>query len=479
MNNKKSVFSGLFWKFSERILAQGVSFVVSIVLARILMPEDYGVVAMVNIFIAIADVFVVSGFSTALIQKKDANDVDFSTILYCSLFVSVLIYIILYILAPYIAKFYSESVLTQVIRVFSLRMPLAAYNSVQHAYVSRHMLFKKFFYSTLIGTMISGIVGIFMAYAGFGVWALIAQYMTNSLIDIIVLSITINWKPKLLFSRNSAKTLMSYGSKVLVADLIGTVYNQLRSLIIGKFYSSTDLAYYNRGKKFPELITTNVDGTISSVLFPAMANFSDDKEKIRSIVGQAMRITSFVVFPIMLGMAAVAKPLVLVLLTEKWIEAVPYLQIVCLSGAINSVCNTNLQAIKAIGRSDVVLKLEFIKKPVGLLMVIFSIRFGVKAIAATLPLYGMYAAIVNMSPNKKLIDYGIIQQLRDLLPAILLSILMCSAVSVVGLLMIPPMLKLVLQVLIGAIVYLGVAYATKMDACVYLVNCLREFVNKR
>lgn len=206
MNDKRSVFSGLFWKFSERILAQGVSFVVSIVLARLLMPEDYGTVAMVNVFITIADVFVVSGFSTALIQKKDADDTDFSTILYCSLLVAVVIYIILFVSAPFIADFYNTPILCNVIRVFSLRMPLAAYNSVQHAYVSRHMLYKKFFYSTLFGTILSGFVGIAMAYHGLGVWALIGQYFTNSIVDTIVLSFTVEWKPKRLFQLAQQKS---------------------------------------------------------------------------------------------------------------------------------------------------------------------------------------------------------------------------------------------------------------------------------
>lgn len=478
MNNKRSVFSGLFWKFNERILAQGVSFIVSIVLARLLMPEDYGVVAMVNVFITIADVFVVSGFSTALIQKIDANKTDFSTILYCSLLVSILIYGVLFVAAPFIARFYNEPILCNVIRIFSLRMPLAAYNSVQHAYVSRHMLFKKFFFSTLIGTLISGVVGIVMAYMGFGVWSLIAQYMTNSIIDIIVLSFTIEWKPQLLFSFESAKILMNYGWKVLIADLIGTVYNQMRSLIIGKFYSSADLAYYNRGKKFPELITINVDGTISSVLFPAMSNFSNDKTKIRDIVRRSMRITSFVVFPLMLGMATVAKSLVIVLLTDKWIKAVPYLQIVCISGAINSVCNTNLQAIKAIGRSDIVLKLEFIKKPIGLLMVILSVRYGVMAIAATLLIYGVYAALVNMAPNKKLIDYGIPQQISDLLPATVLSLLMCFVVFLVGNISLPIVVKLILQIVIGSAFYIIVAVITKMDAASYIISYLKELSHK-
>lgn len=478
MSDKRNVFSGLFWKFSERILAQGVSFVVSIILARILMPEDYGIVSMVNIFITIADVFVVSGFSTALIQKHDANETDFSTILYCSLLVSVLIYVVLFLSAPFIAVFYDEPILAQVIRVFGLRMPLAAYNSVQHAYVSRHMLFKKFFYSTLGGTLVSGVVGIAMAYLGFGVWALIGQYFTNSIIDIIVLSFTIKWKPKLLFSLSSAKSLMSFGWKILMADLVGTVYQQLRSFIIGKVYTSVDLAYYNRGKRFPDLITTNVDGTISSVLFPAMSDYSDDKEKIRNIVSRTMRVSSYIMFPLMVGMVAVSKPLIFVLITEKWTKAIPYMQIMCIAGAVNSVTNTNLQALKAIGRSDVVLKLEFIKKPVGLVMILISMRFSVLAIAWTMPIYAIYAAIVNMSPNKKLIGYGLKDQIMDLTPATLLSIIMFFAMKLVERVHVTIPVLLVLQVLVGALVYLLASYISKADAFIYLLEYVKSHLHR-
>lgn len=479
MSNAKSVFSGLFWKFSERLSAQGVSFIVSIILARILMPEDYGIVAMVNIFITIADVFVVSGFSTALIQNKDADETDFSTILYCSLFVSVLIYFVLFTSAPFIAGFYGLPILVSVIRVFGLRMPLAAYNSVQHAYVSRHMLFKKFFYSTLVGTIASGAVGIAMAYRGFGVWALIGQYFTNSVIDIVVLSFTIDWRPKWMFSASSAKKLMGYGWKILMADLVGTIYQQLRAFIIGKVYSSADLAYYNRGKKFPDLITTNVDGTISSVLFPAMSNYSDNKEQLKIIVSKAVKLSSYIMFPLMIGMAAVSKPVILILLTEKWAEAIPYMQIMCIAGAINSVTNTNLQAMKAMGRSDVVLKLEFYKKPVGLLMIFISVRFGVIAIALTMPLYAVYAALVNMRPNKKLIGYGIKEQIFDLLPAAALSAIMFAAIRCIEYLHISMLPLLIVQVLCGAFVYIIASYILKADAFMYLTGYVKNSLLKR
>lgn len=262
-----------------------------------------------------------------------------------------------------------------------------------------------------------------------------------------------------------------------MADLVGTVYQQLRSFIIGKVYTSADLAYYNRGKKFPDLITTNVDGTISSVLFPAMSNYSDDKDKIRTIVSKAMRISSYIMFPLMIGMAAVSKPLIIVLLTEKWAEAIPYMQIMCIAGAVNSVTNTNLQAMKAIGRSDVVLKLEFFKKPVGLLMILISMRYSVLAIAWTMPIYAVYAAIVNISPNKNLIGYGLKAQILDLIPATVLSTIMFASMKLVELVSLPMILLLVLQLLVGVLVYLLVSYIFKIDTFLYLIEQMKGFLH--
>lgn len=482
MSDKNSlrdqVFSGMIWKFAERISAQLVSFIVSVVLARILLPEAYGIVALVMVFINIANVFVTSGFSNALVQKKNADETDFSTIFYCSFAVSIVLYIGLFFAAPLIARFYQTEELTAVLRVFSLKIVLSSYSSVQHAYVSKHMIFKKFFFATFFGTVLSGVVGIIMALKGFGVWALVAQYLVNSTVDAIVLSITVKWRPRLLFSWNAAKGLMGYGWKVLCASLIGTLYGNLRSLIIGKYYTKDDLAYYNRGKNFPDLIMNNVVSTITSVLFPAMSN-AGDKDGIRRMTKKSVRMTSYIVFPMMAGMALVARPFVLVLLTEKWSEAIVYLQLVCLYNACHTITQTNLQAINALGRSDVVLKLEFIKKPVGILMLIVAVPYGVFAVALTLPLSAIFTMIVNMQPNRKLLSYGFLEQLKDLLPSLLLTGGMSVAVYFVGLLPIHNLLLLFLQICVGGGVYVLLSVVFKNDSFFYLWNYMVSFLKKR
>lgn len=473
-NIKNQVFSGLFWKFAERILAQGISFIVSIVLARLLLPEAYGIVAMVMVFINIANVFVTGGFSSALIQKHDANETDFSTIFYCSLTIACVIYLGMFVCAPWIADFYKTPELVPVLRVFGIRIILTSYNSIQHAYVSRHMLFRKFFYSTLFGTLISGIIGIFMAYHGFGVWALVAQYLTNSTIDTIVLMFTIKWRPTLAFSWKSAKHLMSFGWKLLLSNLIGTLYNNLRSLIIGRVYTSADLAYYNRGKNFPDLIMNNFATSITSVLFPAMSNAAGNAKVIKKMIQRSMRMTSYVVFPMMLGMAVVARPFILLLLTDKWSECIVYMQMVCMYSACHTITQTNLQAINAMGRSDIVLKLEFIKKPVSILMVLLAMPYGVFAVALTLPISGIFTMLVNMQPNRYLLNYNMKEQIMDLLPASILTLIMGVSIYPISYLKLPDLATLILQVLCGVIIYILASIITRNQSFLYIIGILKE-----
>lgn len=473
-SQKNQVLSGLFWKFGERILAQGVSFVVSMVLARLLAPSDYGIIAMVLIFISIADVFVSSGFATALIQKKDSDATDFSTMFYCSLAVSVLIYAGLFLASPVIAGFYREPVLVIVLRVFALRIPLSVYNTIQHAYVSRHMLFRRFFFSTLFGTLASGVVGIAMAYAGCGVWALVAQYFSNTIMDTLVLAVTVPWRPRLLFSWKRAKGLMDYGSKILLADLSGTFFMQLRSFVIGKVYTSADLAYYNKGLQLPSLITTNISASVMAVLFPAISNEGGNTQRVKQISKRALELMSYVMFPLLGGMAAVAEPMILFLFTEKWRACIPFVQLLCISSAIGLLSTISLQSIKAIGRSDVVLRLEVIKKPVYVLFLLGGVLKGVIAIAVTMVLYEIYSMMINMIQLKKYVCYGIWEQFLDILPAAVMTagmvaVVMWFPVPVTGVLW-----QLLCKVLLGVMVYTVESVVLRPRAYRYLLSLVKK-----
>lgn len=368
----RNILSNFLWRFAERCGAQLVSFVVSIVLARILSPEDYGTIALVTVFTAILQVFVDSGLSTALIQKKDADELDFSSVFYFNFSMCLVLYAGMFIAAPYIAIFYEDMALTFIIRVLSLTIVISGVKGIQQAYVSRNMLFKRFFFSTIGGTIFSAILGIGLAYAGYGVWALVAQQLSNTMIDTLILWITVKWKPKKEFSWKRLRTLFSYGWKLLVSSLLDTVYNNLRNLIIGKMYSSSDLAYYNQGDKFPKIIVTNINTSIDSVLLPTMSNEQDDRNRIKSMTRRAIKTSTYVMAPLMMGLAFCAEPIVRIVLTDKWLPCVPFLRLFCISYMFWPVHTANLNAIKAVGRSDWFLKLEIIKMVVGLVFLLSS-----------------------------------------------------------------------------------------------------------
>lgn len=415
-----SLINGLFWKFSQTLLSQGVTFMISIILARLLMPEEYGIIAIVNVFIIFANVFVTDGFSAALIQKKDADGVDANNMFYCSLAVSITLYLVLCLFSNNIADFFNEPDLSPVLRVYSLCLILYSYNSIQIAWLSRKLLFKKQFTSTAIAAIVSGGIGIIVAYNGGGVWAIVAQSLSNILFNIIVLSKILDWHPTFAFSFSKAKSSISYGYKILSSNLLRTTSNEIRQLLIGKYFMASDLAIYNRGNSFPSFFYSNITSTISSVLFPAMAGVSDDRTAVKSLMRKAISVNSLCLCYFIGLLAIVAKPFVLLLLTEKWIACVPFLQLSCASSIIGIISTVNLQALKAIGQSSTILKLELFKTPVFLLLLIISINISLIAVAVTLPIYSFYSAIINTSPSKKFFNYSYIEQIKDFIYPVLI-----------------------------------------------------------
>lgn len=382
--NSRSVLSNFIWRFLERSGAQIVQLVVSIVLARLLAPTDYGTIALMNVFISVLGIFVHCGLTSALIQKKDADDTDFSTVFYAQMLFCIVIYIILFISAPYIAQFYNDPQMTWMIRVLGLTLIIAGVKSIQTAYVSRNMQFKRFFFATLGGTIGAAFVGIGLAVAGFGAWALIGQSLFNNTVDTIILWVTVKWKPKRVFSFQRLKGLFSYSWKLLFSSLLDTVYNNLRSLIIGKVYSSKDLAFYNRGQSWPNLIIENVNSSIDSVLFPSMSASQSDRERVKMMTRRAIKTSTYIIAPLMMGLAFCGTPLVRLVLTEKWLFCVPFQVIFCITYMFYPIHTANLNAIKAMGRSDLFLKLEIIKKIVGLTALAITVPISVMAMGYSL-----------------------------------------------------------------------------------------------
>lgn len=478
-HTKSKVISSLFWKFVERGGTQGVQFLVQIILARLLAPEQFGTIALVMVFINLAQVFVQSGFNTALIQKKDADEVDFSSVLYLSIAVAGALYILIYLTSPLIAGFYDDQMLTPVLRVLSLTLFFGAYNSIQNAYIARNLMFKKLFASSLGAMLFSGILGITAAYQGLGIWALVIQQLVNQISITVILTFVVDWKPKLLFSFDRVKTLFSYGGKLLASQLLNVLYMDLRTLFIGRIYSPSMLGYYNRGQQFPMAIVSNINGSIQSVMLPTLASHQDNRKRVKEMMRRAIVSSSFLIFPMMIGMAVVAEPLVKVVLTDKWLPSVPFLQIFCMTYALMPIHTANLQAINALGRSDIFLRLEVIKKIIGLVILAISLPFGIYAIAVGQVISGIISTFINARPNRRLLDYSYLEQWKDIMPSFVISIGMGSVVYLVNYAALLAWQQLVVQVLVGVIVYIGLAKIFRIESFAYLLITISELRQQR
>ena len=354
---KKSAFTGMLWKLAERFSAQGVTLLISIILARLLTPDDYSIVGVVNIFFAFCNVFIVGGFNAALIQKKNADIKDYSAVLWLSLTISAVLYSAVFFCAPWIAALYAKPLLQPVFRVMGIVLLVDAVKAVIYAYVSNQLQFKRFFFATMCGTTISAVIGVIMAIMGMGPWALVAQKMISSLADTLILVLSSKFRVQLKVSFARIKQLFSYGWKIFVATLISTVYDQMNPLIIGLRFTTVDLSYYSKGQSFPLALNSSLDGALSSVLFPVMSKVQDDKEAVLRYTRRFMRTASYVIFPVMVGFLAVSDSFVRVILTEKWMNASFYIKVFCVTYMFNIIQNGNLQTIRAIGRSDIILKL--------------------------------------------------------------------------------------------------------------------------
>lgn len=473
---KNKVVSSLFWKLLERGGVHGIQFIVMILLARLLLPEEFGIIIMVTVFISLANILAQSGLNTALIQKKKVDELDFSSAFYINLLISTILYILLFITSPYIAAFFDEARLTNLIRFLSLTMFIGSFNSIQSAIIARNMQFRKQFFSSLCASIVAGGVGIAMAFANLGLWALVGHQLTYQLLVTLILLFTVNWRPKLLFSWNRVKSLFSYGWKLMVSSIIDTLYGNLMVLSIGKLFSPSIVGFYNRGEQFPNLIINNINGSIQSVLLPALAAHQDDKPRIKEMVRRSIVTSSYIIFPMMVGLAVIAKPLVIVLLTEKWLPSVPFIQIFCGVYALWPIHTANLQAMNALGRTDIYLKLEIIKKFVGLAILAICIPFGVYVMAMGALVAGVISTFINTFPNSKLFNYSFQEQWRDLLPSLTISLLMGAMVYPIQWLGLSALLTLIIQMVLGIILYVVLSNLFKMESFTYLLNTFKDML---
>ena len=479
MNDKKhSVITNFFWRLLERGGAQVLNFVVSIILARRLAPSLYGTIALVTAITTILQVFVDSGMANSLIQKKDTDDLDYSSVFYFNLLFCLVLYLGLFFAAPAISRAYHAPELVPVIRVLGLTVVVSGVKNVQQAYVAKTMQFRRFFFATLGGAIFSAVVGITLAYLDFGVWALVFQNLLNVTVSTAILWLTVGWKPKRMFSWPRLKGLIAYGWKLLVSQLLDTAYLKLYQFIIGLRYSTADLAFYNRAEQFPNLIVENTNASLDSVLLPVLSSEQDDRVRVREMTRRAIKVSTYILMPLMAGLAVCAEPLIRFLLTDKWLPCVPYMRVFCLYFAFWPMHTANLNAIKATGHSGIFLELEIIKKVLETGILLITMRYGVMAITYGLLLSGFAAVVINAWPNRKLLDYTVLQQLRDIFPAVALSVVMAAILLPVTQLGLPDLVKLLIMVPAGIAIYVGGSKLFRLDSFTYVWEILQKLLHR-
>lgn len=478
--DRNTVVNGLFWVYLENIAAQVVSFIITVILARLLAPSLFGTIALVAVFINVANVFINTSFSSALIQKKDADELDYNTMFWFNLAISFALYFCLFLAAPSIANYYNNHELVMILRVLALSIPLSAFNSIQVAYVSSHMIFKKTFLSHSGGALLSGVLGVIMAYGGLGVWALVWQRLSNVAFNTIILRFIVPWVPKIQFSFKRLRPMFAFGWRVLVTGLMFTAYNEVRSLIIGKRYSTAELGYYDRGWSFPKLIANNIDATVTRVLFPALALEQDNSVKLREKTRRAAKTSAYVMTLFLFLLAAMAQPLVSVLLGEKWLPCVPYMQIMCFVWWLQPTQTCTVQAIKSIGRSDVYLRLEILNKIVGVWLLLYAVFVwdSVFAIAVTMLAYEVFSFITYGIVSHHYIGYKLKHQLADILKPMVIALISCALANILSLLFINNILIVCIYVVFGMTVYVLISEFFKLDAYLYVKGSALSILKK-
>lgn len=480
MQKKESIVGSFLYKAIESFGNQGISFIVNIVLARLIDPSDYGILTLLAIFIAIARVLMQSGLSTALVQKPDIKHIDYSSAFWFSFVLSSILYILLYISAPFIAKFYNQQILIDVLRVMALMLFPGAFGVVQNAIVARERRFSVLMRCSLLSTLISGIIGISSALFGFKYWALVAQQLSMQIILAIMLSWKLKWLPRPELNFAKLVKLLSFGWKLLVSGIFDTIYENLRGLIIGKKFNEEALGFYNRGRQFPELIMSSIASTLQSVLLPLLAEYQHKSSEFRTYIKKSLQLSTYIVFPMMMGLAVLARPIVSILLTDKWLMCIPYLQLACLDFALFPIHTANLQAYNALGRSDTFLKLEIIKKTYGIAILIISVVCfnSVFAIVLGATISSIISAFVNMYPAKKLFNYSIIQQCKDISSNAIATLFMGMIIYASSFINIPLIIKLVLQIIIGIISYFAYSAFFKLESFITVKNILIRILRR-
>lgn len=410
---RKQLTHGALWNFIEKILSEGAHFIIGIILARLLLPSDFGLIGMLAIFVAISNVFIDGGFAKALIQKKECADIDYSTAFVSNIVVSLIIYGILFVSAPWIAVFYQEPILTDLTRVLALNFVLGSFNIVQRARLMSKVDFKSLAKIKVASMIVGGIVGVVMAYTGFGVWALVGQTISATLLQIIVFPFFSKWKPSLRFSMESFRNLFGFGSKLMITGVYSVIINNISTIAIGRAYRSSQLGFYTRASQFSQLISFTVNDVLGNVTFPVLSHLQDDKDHMVSVYRKVLYLTAMIIFPIMILCTLLAKPIIILLLTEKWLPCVVLMQWLFLARMFTPLSAVNMNILNAVGRSDLFMKLDFSKAPLIILTLAITIPISVEAICIGSFVNSFICFFINAYLPGRMFGYGAWQQIKD------------------------------------------------------------------
>lgn len=473
----KTIF-GFVWRFLQNAGTQVVGFIISIVLARILTPDDYGVIALISTFTSIAMVCIQTGFSSSIVQKKELSDTDINTMFYSSAALGIALYGLLFVSAPGIAVLYKTPLLTDLLRVQGLMVVIGSLYSVPQSLINRNLKFKKSFFVSAVGIVIQGIAGIILALKGMGPWALVYSSLIHYVVSAVLMWCVVRFKPKLEFSGKSFRNMFSFSAKMLAMGLLDSLFNNIRSIIIGIRYTAADLAYYNKGRQFPNLIMAQVDGSITTVLFSSLSKFQSDWSTGLRVLRRAMKTSLFVCLPLMAGMCAVADPMIRVLLTDKWAESAVYVRLACI------ICmfwpmSAQRHALNARGKSGISLKMNVIGKTVTVICLLLTFQHSVKLMIASSIFASIICLFINAYFYRKHLDYRFRDQVADILPPVLLSAAMGLITYAVTFLNLSNMITLLIQVPVGIAVYILGAMLFKFDSFYYILGFIKDFLSKR
>lgn len=479
-SKSNSISSSMIYKTLERYSVMFFQMIVQIVIARILSPSDYGVVAMMTVFISIANIFTQNGFNRAVVQKKEADNITYGTALTVNTLIGVFFYVAIFIAAPWIASYYNNPDIETYIRILALIVPVSSINAIQVAIANRHMEFSSLFKCNLLSSVISGIIGVVCALMGLGVWALIIQQMTNVVSVSLIMRLTVSWKPQFKYNGQNAKEMFSFGWKMMAASMINTLYGQLASLIIGKRYSSSDLAFYSKGKYFPSLITTGIDASMDSVMLSAFSKQQSNIKSLHELMKKSQNINCYILFPFLGIFAMVAEPVIHLVLTDKWLPCLPFLYLACFTNAFHPIASSQMQSIAAIGRSDVRLKLEFLKKGIGVALLIPAIKYGPMAIAINAAITGIIGVMINTIACRIIVKYSIRETAKDIMPIMLVTLIVMVPLYFMRKMITGPILQILVLGLLGFALYILITAIFKFYGYNYLKNMLNEkLINRK